>query len=93
MATQTFLLCEFSGVRVEFDVNDANWRVTQVRCWNSSPYTVAAIILQNGTEVFTATALAQRMTSWNTSGVQLGWDSVDGGIIMNGYVMRIRFPA
>jgi hypothetical protein len=94
VATQTFQHSSFAGgiVRVEFDVNDANWRVSRVRCINDSAYPAVARILQNGVEVFTAVAPAGQMTSWNTTGVQLGWDSVDGGIVMGGYEMLVRWP-
>lgn len=94
MATQTFQHSSFAGglVTVEFDVNDANWRMSRVRCINNSPRAAVARILQSGVEVFTATAPANATTSWNTTGVQLGWDSVDGGIMMGVYEMQVRWP-
>jgi hypothetical protein len=79
-------------VRVEFDVNDANWRVSRVRCINNSPYTAKARILNNGVEVFTAVAPANATTGWNVTGVQLGWDAVNGGIMMGAYVMQVKYP-
>jgi hypothetical protein len=74
MATQTFVHSEFGGgqVRAELDVNDANWRPSRVRCINNSAYPVAATILENGVQRFTATAPAGETTTWNISGVQLG---------------------
>jgi len=95
MATVTFQHSSFANgiVRVEFDVNDANWRVSQVRCINNSASPAAATIFQRGTEVFTAIAPANATTSWNATGIQLGWDAVDGGIMMGDYVMSARWPA
>lgn len=95
MATQTFQFAEFSGgsVRVEIDVNDANWRPSRVRCINNSAQPAAASLLNNGVEVFTATAPAGATTSWNITGVQLGWDTVDGGLQMGPYVLQARWPA
>jgi len=103
MATVTFQHSSFANgiVRVEFDVNDANWRVSRVRCINNSALPAAATILQSGTEVFTATAPANATTSWNTTGIQFGWNDsdldgdgiVDGGLMMGDYVMSARWPA
>jgi len=94
MATQTFQHSSFGNgaVTVEIDVNDANWRVTRVRCINNSAFAAAARILQSGVEIFTTTAPAGQTTTWNTTGVQLGWDAVDGGIIMGAYEMQARWP-
>lgn len=95
MATQTFLHSEFGNgqVRVEIDVNDATWRPSRVRCINNSSHAAQATILENGTQRFTATAPAGQTTTWNITGVQLGWDSVDGGLQMGAYVMQARWPA
>lgn len=93
MATQTFQYASFCGqVRIEFDVNDANWRVSQMRCINNSIYQARATILESGTIRFTAVAPANRTSSWNVTGVQLGWDSINGGIMMGNYVMLARWP-
>lgn len=94
MATQTFQHSSFGGgaVIVEFDVNTANWRVSKVRCINNSPYPCVAHVYESGSEIFVAVAPAGQTTSWNTSGVQLGWDEVDGGIIMGNYVMGAQWP-
>lgn len=95
MATQTFLHSSFGNgqVIVEFDVNDANWRVSRVRCINNSAYAASARILQNGIEIFIATAPANQTTSWSTSGIQLGWDTVNGGIIMGLYTIQTSWPS
>ncbi len=87
MATQTYIHSLFEGglVRIEFDVNDANWRVSQVRCINGNTHPAYARILKNGTEIFTAVAPAGATTSWNVTGVQLGWDTVNGGIMLGSY--------
>lgn len=94
MATQTFTFAEFGdgAVRAEIDVNDANWRPARVRCINSSAFAAVARILENGVEMFAATAPAGQTTTWNISGVQLGWDSVDGGLMMGNYVLQARWP-
>lgn len=95
MATQTFPFAEFGDgtVRVEIDVNDANWRPSRVRCINNSAQPAAAQVLDNGVEVFTAAAPAGQTSTWNISGVQLGWDTVDGGLQMGPYVLQARWPA
>ncbi len=94
MATQTFQFAEFGNgsVRVEIDVNDANWRPSRVRCINNSTVAAVARILENGVEVFAATAPAGQTTQWNISGVQLGWDTVNGGLMMGNYVIQARWP-
>lgn len=94
MATQTFPFAEFGDglVRVEIDVNDANWRPSKVRCINNSASPAVARVLNGGTEVFTATAPAGATTSWNISGVQLGWDATNGGLMMGSYVLQARWP-
>ncbi len=95
MAIQTFFHSAFDdgAVQVEFDVNDANWRVSRVRCINNSSRPARAWILNNGVQVFTADAPANATTSWNITGVQLGWDAVDGGIMMGTYQMHAGWPA
>lgn len=94
MATQTFRHSSFNNeqVIVEFDINNVNWRMSQVRCINNSGSAARATILENGVQIFTAIALANQTTSWNTTGVQLGWDSVNGGIMMGNYVMQVQYP-
>lgn len=94
MATQTFPFAEFGNgiVRVEIDVNDTNWRPSRVRCINNSTQPAAARILENGVEVFTATAPAGQTTTWNISGVQLGWDTVNGGLMMGNYALQAQWP-
>lgn len=51
MATQTFQHSEFGNgaVRVEIDVNNANWRVSQMRCINTSAFPAAASIARTVT--------------------------------------------
>ena len=103
MATLTFVHSSFSGVTIEFDVSDANWRVSQVRCINSSPYPASARILKAGVQVFTAVAPAGQTTSWNTSGVQLGWQPdyyntvteqwEHDGLDMKDYELRVQYPS
>lgn len=94
MATQTFPFAEFGNgiVRAEIDVNDANWRASRVRCINNSAWPVVARVLESGVEIFAATALANQTTQWNISAAQLGWDSVNGGLIMGNYVLQARWP-
>lgn len=94
MATQTFPFAEFAGgaVRVEIDVNDANWRPSRVRCINNSAAAAVARVLDGGNEVFFASAPAGQTTQWNVSGVQLGWDTTNGGLVMGNYVLQARWP-
>lgn len=95
MATQTFPFAAFgdSAVRVEIDVNDANWRPSRVRCINNSARAAVARVLENGVEVFAATAPGGQTSTWNISGVKLGWDQVNGGLMMGSYVLQARWPA
>jgi hypothetical protein len=93
MATQTFQHSAFGGCQIEFDINDANWRMSQVRCINNSSHQAMAIILESGITRLTAIAPPNQTTNWNTTGVQLGWDQVNGGLMMGNYVLQIQFPA
>lgn len=93
MATQTFPFAAYPGVTAELDVNDATWRPSRVRCLNTSAHAVGIRVLNNGTEVFSTSAPANATTQWNISGVQLGWDSVDGGIMLGTYTIHTRWPA
>jgi hypothetical protein len=94
MATQTFQVASFGGgaVRVEIDINDANWRPSKVRCVNDSAHTATAMIYEGGVQRFTANALGNQTTEWNISGVQLGWDATNGGLMMGNYTMQARWP-
>ena len=90
-------------MRIEFDINDTNWRISQVRCINNSEHPLKAFVHKSGVQVFTAVAEAKNITSWNTSGLQLGWqpdyyDSRDGqyhpdGLDMKDYTIQIQSPA
>lgn len=95
MATQTFPFAAFGdgSVRVELDVNDANWRPSRVRCINNSAAAAVARILENGVEVFAATAPAGQTSTWNLSGIQLAWDTVNGGLMLGAYTVNARWPA
>lgn len=94
MATQTFQHSSFGGgiVRIEYDINDATWRVTRVRCINHSASSARAVILESGIQRFIAIAPPNVTTQWNVTGVQLGWDEVNGGIMMGAYVMQAAWP-
>ena len=95
MATLTYQHSSFADgiVRVEFDVNDANWRMSQVRCINNSLFPAKATIFELGDLVFTANAPAGQTTSWNTVGVQLVWNDVDENLEMGDYVMCVQWPS
>lgn len=94
MATQTFPYASFGElVRCELDVNDKTWRPSQVRVINNSASPLKARVLEAGAVVFEATAPAGQTTSWNISGVQLGWDSVNGGLMLGDYVLQAQWPA
>ena len=95
MATETFPHSSFGGgaVQVEVDINTANWKVVKMRCVNNSIYGARATILESGVPVFEASAPANATTVWNVAGVQLAWDSVDGGIVMGNFVMQAQWPS
>jgi hypothetical protein len=104
MATQTFQYASFAdgAVVVEYDINDANWKVSQIRCINNSVYTAIGRIYELGELVFTAVAPSNATTSWNVQGVQLGWQPdywndltetwEPGGIEMGDYVFAAQWP-
>lgn len=104
MATRTLVHSEFGGglVRVEIDINDANWRPSRVRVLNASASPLVAYVSKAGQEVFRAVAPAGQTTSWNISGVQLGWqpdylDDRDGkwypdGLDMRDYTVSVQWP-
>jgi len=91
---QTYLHSTFGGnaVIVEIDINDANWRVSRVRCINNSLYAAEASIYNSGVLVYEASAPPGQTTQWNIAGVQLEWDSINGGIMMGNYTMNARWP-
>lgn len=105
MPTRTFRFVNLAGGQIigEYDVNDANWRVSQVRCINNSAHGAYIRVLEDGVEVFSQTAPANQTTSWNTSGLQLGWQPDEwneqdqqwepGGIELFGYQICLRWPA
>ena len=99
MATQTFQHSSFNNgqVIVEFDINNANWRMSRVRCINNSDYQCVGRIYESGVLVFTAIAPPHQTTQWNTAGIQMGWQApvegeVDGGLDMGHYTMQVQFP-
>jgi hypothetical protein len=94
MATVTYPFCEMGGgiVRVEFDVNTANWRMTQIRCINNSNQDATAIVYETGVQVFEAVGLANGTTSWNTGGLQIAWDEIDGGLMLGNYELAASWP-
>lgn len=101
MATETFHFTTFlSGqIRVEYDLNTGNWRPSQVRVINSSPSrTLAFEVLESGSPVYSNTAPPNQTSTWNISGIQLGWQAQyfnedtqeweDGGIDLGNYELR-----
>lgn len=42
---------------------------------------------------FNEVAPANATTEWNVPGMQIGWDSVDGGIMLGNWELRARWPA
>lgn len=104
MATVTFQYASFNDgqVIVEYDINDANWRVSKIRCINNSPHSAVGHIYQAGDLVFTANAPANQTTSWNVQGVQLAWqppywndligDWEEAGIEMGDYELQAAWP-
>lgn len=104
MPTQTYQYASFgSGVVVlQYDVNDANWRVSRVRCVNNSDQPAHGRVYELGELVFEATAPANHTTEWPVSGVQLSWQPdywnditqtwEPGGIEMGDYVFQASWP-
>jgi hypothetical protein len=104
MATLTLEFASFDNgaVVVEYDINDANWRVSKVRCINNSAYVAVGRIYEAGELVFSAVAPAGETTSWNVTGVQLGWQEPywnditeqweEAGIEMGDYVFNAQWP-
>lgn len=94
MATQTFLIASYGdSVTVEIDVNDATWKPSKIRCRNNSIFPLTATILENAVQIMTITAPANQTTTWNISGIQLGWDAVDNGIILGNYSVFTTWPS
>lgn len=100
MATETYQHSSFGGgaVRIEFDRNTANNRVSQVRCINNSAYAAAFRVFESGAQVYPAgggwaMAPANQTTSWNTGGITISWDTVDGGLLMGNYSFFAGWPA
>ena len=94
MATKTFPFGSYGdAVRAEIDVNDATWRPSRVRCLNTSAYPLVATVYQAGNLVLTVTAPANQTSQFNISGAQLGWDSVNGGLLLGDYTLFTRWPA
>lgn len=104
MPTQTFQSGSFNNgqVVIEYDINDANWRVSQIRCINNSDQPAIGYVYLDGELIFEAIAPPNQTTSWNTSGIQLGWQDdywndltqqwEAGGIEMGGYVFQASWP-
>lgn len=95
MATRTFPFASFGdgSVYAELDVNDANWRVTRGRVVNPSAFPLKVIVYENGVAIYSAIAPAGRTTQWNLNPFRLGWDSVDGGLILGPYEFGTQYPA
>lgn len=56
------------------EINDANWRVSKVRVINEHPSLGFEITVKEaGVVVFNQTVPAGQTQTWNTSGIQLGW--------------------
>ena len=103
--TLTFQFASFGDGQVvlEFDIRDNNWVVTQIRCINNSSYSAVGYVYELGELVFTAVALPNQTTSWNTQGIQLGWQPdywnditqswEPSGIDMGDYVFHAQWPA
>lgn len=104
MATKTLTFASFAGglVRVEYDLNDANWKVGKARVINDSDHPLVATIYQAGARVFVAVAPAQQTTTWNVAGVQLAWQPdywndltetwEPGGIELGDYIFTAQWP-
>jgi hypothetical protein len=95
MATKTFPFSSFNNdsVKVEIDVNDTNWRPSKIRCINNSSYPLKSTILESGSVIFVATAPENQTTTWNISGVQLGWNTIDNGLILGNYEIQAQWPS
>lgn len=104
VATQTFPFAAFDNgaCQVEYDVNNANWRVSKVRVINNSLAPLVALVYKAGVQVFRAVALPGETTEWNVTGVQLGWQEPywnnitetweEAGIEMHDYTFTAQWP-
>lgn len=104
MPVQTFQYASFGNdaVVIEYDINDANWRISTVRCINNSSYYAVGHIYELGELIFTAEAPPNQTTEWPVSGIQLGWQPPywndltetweEAGIEMGDYVFQAAWP-
>lgn len=94
MPARVFQYASFGGGQVvfEYELNDANWRVSKVRCINNSSYAARASVLENGVETFAASCPAGQTLERNVPGWTLGWDAVEGGLILGPYEFQARWP-
>ena len=76
MATITLPIGSMLGgaITAEMDINDANWRPSKIRVINNHAERGLYIeVSELGSVVWSGTAPAGETTSWNISGIQLGW--------------------
>ena len=76
MATRTVQLSSTlnNAIIAEMDINDANWRPSKIRVINMLQDIALVITVRElGVVVWTGTANPNATTSWNISGIQLGW--------------------
>lgn len=104
MATLSLEIAAFNDreVVVELDILTSNWRVSQIRCINNSQHDAVGYIYNGEELVFTAVGTAGQTTTWNTTGVQLGWQEdywnditetwEPSGIEMFEYRIQIQWP-
>jgi len=94
VATQSYLFFRFldGAITVTGQINTANWRLASILVHNTTAKTVRGYVYQAGQQIFIADAPGNQDTSWNTTGVQLGWDDVDGGLILGDYSFRLTYP-
>lgn len=95
MATLTFEYAAFDSgrCRVEFDVNDANWRISRIRCINGTDYPAQGTVLEGDVVRFQEIAPANATTVWQVPGMQIGWDPVDGGLVLGNWSLRAQWPS
>lgn len=95
MATVNYLVAILGNdeVIISLDINNANWRVQKanVDATNSPVYGVRVIVKQAGSVIWEDVAPAGEVTTWNTAPFQLGWDSVNGGLILGDYEFGVQW--
>jgi len=91
-------ICGLPGLSAEYDINDANMRVSQIRVYNDSDHYAKINVTESGSDVFTQYIAPHSSRSWNTSGIQLvkppvTSDDPNPGISYGDYEISVVIPS